>query len=298
MDLARKKMRIRSRLFPIIFLCIVTPVLFAQPQFFVEGAEGVDTVAKIMVTSNVLFTDIVALYSKSEPTPGRGIGGSFFGGITGIVGESHSGTGIMARSHSAYGIRGVSDLGYGGYFKGGGGIDIVLAGTAYGGGSGADEGVISTDPLQSSSDMWLISNDAIVFQLDKDDDEAGTLEIKNSTQTTVFQVDENGTTRISGELNTHATGTANMLPVSYGNIQFSGVISSGSGNFNVVRYGTGLYRIEIVGESIDDDNYLVLISLKEHGQVQWFPSAGDLAISTSENGVNADKNFCFLIYKP
>ncbi|MCB0669417.1 MAG: hypothetical protein KDC80_26515, partial [Saprospiraceae bacterium] len=129
-------------------------------------------------------------------------------------------------------------------------------------------------------------------------DEAGTLEIKNGDQTTVFQVDESGNTLISGELNTQSTGSANMVPICYGNVQFSGLISSGTSNFTVVRYGVGLYRIEIDGESINDDNYLVLVSLKEQGQVEWFPSAGELGIMTSENGVNVDKSFCFLIYKP
>jgi len=76
------------------------------------------------------------------------------------------------------------------------GPDITLGGQ--GSGNAVDEGVISTDQRYSSSDMWLMSNDAVIIRLDQDNNEAGEFEIRQSTNTTVFRVDENGVVSQNG----------------------------------------------------------------------------------------------------
>ncbi len=68
--------------------------------------------------------------------------------------------------------------------------DIILKGTGTAGNT--DEGVISTDPNAAGSDMWLLSNDAVVIQLDQDNNETGEFEIRNGLNETVLQVQENG----------------------------------------------------------------------------------------------------------
>ncbi len=74
--------------------------------------------------------------------------------------------------------------------------DIILQGTANS--ASADEGVISTDPRYAGSDMWLMSNDAVIIRLDQDDNEQGQFEIRNGTNVTVFDVQEDGSVRQNG----------------------------------------------------------------------------------------------------
>ena len=72
--------------------------------------------------------------------------------------------------------------------------DIILRGTT----ATLDEGVISSDPDYAGSDIWLMSNDAVVIRLDQDNNEAGQFEIRNSANDTVFDVQEDGSVRQNG----------------------------------------------------------------------------------------------------
>lgn len=61
-----------------------------------------------------------------------------------------------------------------------------------------DDSRISSDPSLSGSDLFLRSNDAVIIELDADDDEAGQFEIRRADGTVVFDVFEDGRVRQNG----------------------------------------------------------------------------------------------------
>jgi hypothetical protein len=76
--------------------------------------------------------------------------------------------------------------------------DIVLRGN--GSGNSVDDGIISSDPLYSGSDIYLRSNDALVVELDNDDNGSGSLIIRNGEDDDVFTVNESGNVSFDGGL--------------------------------------------------------------------------------------------------
>jgi hypothetical protein len=68
--------------------------------------------------------------------------------------------------------------------------DIILRGN--GSGNSQDDGIISSDPLYSGSDIYLRSNDALVVELDNDNNGSGSFLIRNGTNDNAFTVNENG----------------------------------------------------------------------------------------------------------
>ncbi len=74
--------------------------------------------------------------------------------------------------------------------------DLILGGTANT--TAGDDGIIASDPTYAGSDIFIRSNDAVVVQLDYDNNETGQFEIKDGNQVEVFEVDENGTVRQNG----------------------------------------------------------------------------------------------------
>ena len=95
--------------------------------------------------------------------------------------------------------------------------DIILGGTS-GGTATDDDGVISSDPLYSGSDIFLRSYDAVSLFLDYDNNETGQFEIKAGDGTEIFEVDESGTIRQNGAT-IHASDRRlkkNITPLSYG----------------------------------------------------------------------------------
>jgi len=75
--------------------------------------------------------------------------------------------------------------------------DIILGGTS-GGTSTDDDGIIASDPTYTGSDIFLRSHDAVVIQLDFDNNETGQFEIKDGNQIEVFEVDESGNVFANG----------------------------------------------------------------------------------------------------
>jgi len=116
------------------------------------------------------------------------------------------------------------------------------------------------------------------------------------------RLDVNGNIRVSGELNRPSTGAANLLAICYGNINLTGTISSGTGNFTVVRTGIGVYEITITGESYLFSNYVTQATLfGDAGFISTSSVNGKLLVRTYNLGVGAvpnDRNFCFTVFKP
>ena len=183
----------------ILLICISYPSLMGQVSLDVQGFANSDTtVAVINVRSNTIFKDIVGLYVNSNPTPGRGIAGYFNGGSVGLKAMS-TGTGLLGIGTNAYGVRGESISSSGAFFKGATNrFDITLGGSSYAGSGGNDEGVIGV--TGNSGDLWFVSNDGIVMELDDNDDEAGHLYIRNGEDNIIFEVDENGTISSDGHI--------------------------------------------------------------------------------------------------
>jgi len=76
--------------------------------------------------------------------------------------------------------------------------EIILGGTADT--ATGDNGILSSDPNYSSSDIFLRSYDAVVIQLDYDNNEIGQFEIKNGAGTEVFEVTEAGNVSVNGTI--------------------------------------------------------------------------------------------------
>ena len=117
------------------------------------------------------------------------------------------GDGVDATSTnaSAYGGRFVNSAtgGVGLYAQGGNNTapDLVLGGNS----STSDDGRIRSDTAFTSSDILLISNDAVQINLDSDNDESGNLWVLNGTGTTVFSINENGDMTAIGTKNALVT---------------------------------------------------------------------------------------------
>ncbi len=63
-----------------------------------------------------------------------------------------------------------------------------------------DDGIISSDDNQPSSDLLLKSNDKVIIDLDINDDENSTFSVRNSTGVTIFDLEENGNLTLIGTL--------------------------------------------------------------------------------------------------
>ena len=114
-----------------------------------------------------------------------------------------------------------------------------------------------------------------------------------------LEVKSSGDVAISGELQTEATGSANMAPIAYGTV-ISGDLEANSGNVSVTKSGTGEYSISISGHSYFYTTYTASLSLLGHvGFIEGGSVSGNLLVFTyDENGNSEDANFTFVVYKP
>ena len=125
----------------------------------------------------------------------------------GVEGESTSGNGVFGLSTTGYGLRGYSNNNYGlhveslndygAYFKGFTGNLLLAATTGFGNG---DDSVIRTQENLSGGDLYLISNDATVIQLDADTNSLGRFLVKNDGDIDVFEMKEDGNLVVRSEL--------------------------------------------------------------------------------------------------
>jgi uncharacterized coiled-coil protein SlyX len=76
--------------------------------------------------------------------------------------------------------------------------DLIVGGTSNT--TIGDDGYISSNPNYLGSDLFLRSYDALVVQLDYDNNESGNFEIKNGAGNVVFDVSEAGNVRVNGSL--------------------------------------------------------------------------------------------------
>jgi hypothetical protein len=115
------------------------------------------------------------------------------------------------------------------------------------------------------------------------------------------KLDVTGNVRLTGEMHRSSTGTANMLPIAYGNVSAAGFIHTGSTNFTVSKLTTGWYAITITGESYQFQIYTALVTpvgstapiITSTGS-----GGGNLHVYTFNTaGTATDSQFNFVVYK-
>lgn len=196
---------------------VILPLgLFGQShQLEVNGPDLPDlTVAKIRTTYQGSSSSIAL---EARATAGSlGTGGVFLGSFQGLAAFSSSGHGIDATSDQNLGLYAASNTYSAGLFlcKNKLWPDLILG--AVDGTSLGDDCRLGSDPNFSGSDLFLTSNDAIVLELDRNNDEEGQFEIRNSTMDAIYYLSENGLATQTGtqaviELKSTNSGNGSVL---------------------------------------------------------------------------------------
>jgi hypothetical protein len=162
-------------------------------------------------------------------TGGKGVGvyGSHNGSGWGVYGATQTGIGVRA---VALGTSGV-----GLYARGGNNAaaDIIL------GGATGDDGRIVSEPGLASSDILLISNDALIVQLDSDTgaSEDADLLVQNRSGVTIFDIDESGQVSIN---NPAGVETIELQPSEAGSSQITLKNAAGAATISLdAEFGAG-----------------------------------------------------------
>lgn len=117
----------------------------------------------------------------------------------GVYGVSNSWFGVYGKSNTAYGLAGLSGQFHGALFRGykdGGFADIVLAASSNS--STGDNGVIMSDPSFAGSDIFLKANDAVVVQIDNNNNTEGNFLVWDGNNTNLFLVTHDGDVLVKG----------------------------------------------------------------------------------------------------
>ena len=115
-------------------------------------------------------------------------------------------------------------------------------------------------------------------------------------------VEATGAVNIQDELTRSSkTGSSNLLPICYGNVNAAGFVQTGSGNFTVSRFTTGFYQITITDENYHFQQYVTVVTaigstvpvIATTGS-----GGGQLQVYLYNiSGASVDGNFHFVVYK-
>ncbi len=114
-------------------------------------------------------------------------------------------------------------------------------------------------------------------------------------------LDVNGDIQLSGELRTTITGNANMIPIAYGYVSPSGVLSASAGSLTVARLAPGLYEITISGRTYSNTSMVTNATIvgSTYGFITTDVNSGKLLVTTKNAaGNNTDIEFHFVVYQP
>jgi hypothetical protein len=111
-------------------------------------------------------------------------------------------------------------------------------------------------------------------------------------------INPSGDIDLDGKITTPNTGTVNMLPLCFGQINANGTIQSGSGNFTVTKPGVGSYQINCAGIT---NNAVILAMAQSTLRIATGTySSPDVALIVTfffSSGSGSDIDFYFIIYK-
>ncbi len=114
-------------------------------------------------------------------------------------------------------------------------------------------------------------------------------------------LDVNGDIQLSGELRTTITGSANMIPIAYGYVSPSGVLSGSAGSLTVARLAPGLYEITISGRTYSNTSMVTNATIvgSTYGFITTDVNSGKLLVRTKNaSGIDTDIQFHFVVYQP
>ena len=171
--------------------------------------------------------------------------------------------------------------------------DLILGGLS--GSASGDNGVIASDPRYSSSDLFGISNDAVLFVIDSDEDsDTGEFEIKNGAGTLLWSVEEGGTVT-SGGPSLHAASSVlidDPAAPSSRTLSLPSVVSDDrmvafSGNVTTDGSGRAVVTLPAYAEAIAEDFRYQLTVIGSFAQaiVGEKVAGGRFAIRTSAPGI-------------
>lgn len=148
------------------------------------------------------------------------------------------------------------------------------------------------DSIFSNSDILNLNFDKLIGS-----SPAQFIEMNKGTNT-IIQLNTDGTLMTPSR-----TGPANMLPIAYGNIAADGTINSATSNVsNVIVSSTGNYTLNITGETININDYIVVVNSinSSSTNISWGNMGSNLRIYVKDIGTNSYTagSFNFIIYKP
>ncbi|WP_179334230.1 tail fiber domain-containing protein [Winogradskyella costae] len=153
--------------------------------------------------------------------------------------------------------------------------DLILGGTANT--TAGDDGIISSDPKYAGSDIFIRSNDAVVIELDIDDNETGQFQILAGDGDLLFEVNEEDYILLNG---TPVRGAANADP----DLILGGTSNSASGDNGIISSDPNYAGSDVFIRSND----AVVIELdsdnNEDGEFEIKSGAGEVIFSILEDG--------------
>jgi hypothetical protein len=129
------------------------------------------------------------------------------------------------------------------------------------------------------------------------------------TATPVAKLDVSGDIRTSGKVMRPSTGAANLVPIAYGRVNFTGFVESGSGNFTVTHDYTGMYTIDIEGVAAVDlvIHGTILVTPMQGGSLYGLnavaipsgsPDFQDFFVNIKDHNGYIDSKFSFVVFLP
>jgi hypothetical protein len=144
----------------------------------------------------------------------------------------------------------------------------VIAGNVVTSGNLVASGVSTLSGDVTTNSDLIINNTTATLQLKSSGDNTGFFQLSgnnvrfgtnsgNTTGNVIVRLNGNdrvsinpsGDIALEGKITTPNTGSVNMLPLSFGQVDNTGTVKSGSGNFTATRVGVGDYRIFCTGIS-------------------------------------------------
>ena len=122
-----------------------------------------------------------------------------------------------------------------------------------------------------------------------------------SDRNNALVIKDNGDAKFDGEVQTTATGSANMIPIAYGSVSTTGSILGGSGNFTVTyNAGDTSYTIFVNNESVTASNSAGMVTVNTstfRSANTTYDGVNMIAHIFLANGNKVQSPFQFVIYK-